>query len=96
MWYLDTSAAIKLLFDEPGSKALRGWVMENASELVSSDLLRTELMRASARIDPDKLEDAQTIVRGLFIMRLSTAAYRRAGDLAPAVLASATRDHLAG
>lgn len=95
MYYLDTSAAIKLLFDEPESGALRNWVLENTQDLVSSDLLQTELMRSTARIDPHKLEDANTIIRDLFILHLSTSVYHRAGELAPVEMRSLDALHLA-
>ena len=42
-FYLDTSAAVKLVVAERGSTALLRWVSEHQDHIVSSDLLRTEL-----------------------------------------------------
>jgi predicted nucleic acid-binding protein len=95
VYYLDTSAAIKLLFNEPESQAMRRWVRETEGKVVSSDLLQAELMRATARIDVDKLEDAQAIIRYLFMMRLSTGVYHRAGTLAPTEMRTLDTLHLA-
>lgn len=95
MYYLDTSAAIKLLFNEPESQAMRRWVGEAEGRVASSDLLHAELMRATARIDMDKLEDAQAIIRDLYMMRLSSGVYRRAGNLAPTEMRTLDALHLA-
>lgn len=53
-WYLDTSAVAKLVLDEDHSAALRAWVAEHADRLVSSDLLRAELLGATRRIAMDQ------------------------------------------
>ncbi len=95
MHYLDTSAAIKLLFEEPESSAIRRWVQERTGKAASSDLLRTELLRATMRINADKLDDAQIILHDLFIVRLGTNIYRRAGELAPVEMRSLDAIHLA-
>ena len=95
MYYLDTSAAIKLLFNEPESQAMRRWVEEAEGRVASSDLLHAELMRATARIDMDKLEDAQAIIRDLYMMRLSSGVYRRAGNLGPTEMRTLDALHLA-
>ncbi len=48
--YLDTSAAAKLVWREPESEALRGFLAErDAGTVRSSMLLETELRRAAAR-----------------------------------------------
>lgn len=47
--YLGTSAALKLLIDEPESGALALWLEECPDELVSSFLLHTELHCAAQR-----------------------------------------------
>ena len=48
--YVDTSAAVKLLVREPETSALRRWLRDVERDLVSSDLLRTELVRVSLRL----------------------------------------------
>lgn len=50
--YLDTSAAAKLMVAEPESDELRRYATAPSRRLVTSDLTRTELVRAVRRIDP--------------------------------------------
>ena len=60
-YYIDTSALVKLVEVEESSSALHQWVDDHHPELVSSDLLRTEFIRAVARVrhvDPIYVEDA--------------------------------------
>lgn len=49
-WYLDTSAALKLLVRERESEALIGSITESRPRLLASQLLETELRRAAQRI----------------------------------------------
>ena len=46
--YLDTSAALEVVVDEPESEALRDWLSELDDELAASWLLHTELHCAAA------------------------------------------------
>jgi len=50
VWYVDTSAFLKLVIDEESSKAMRDWSLRHDS-LWSSHLLRTEALRAAQRLD---------------------------------------------
>ncbi|MFQ5517969.1 MAG: PIN domain-containing protein [Acidimicrobiia bacterium] len=47
MFYLDTSAAVKLVVAERGSTALERWLASRDEQVVSSDVLRMELLRAA-------------------------------------------------
>ena len=47
--YVDTSAFMKLVVAEDDSDALRAWVEQTDEDLVASDLLRTEALRAARR-----------------------------------------------
>ena len=95
MFYLDTSAAVKLIFIESGSAALRRWWDSSHSEVVSSDLLRTELTRVVQRVDPNRMVEATVLLDALVLLKLSTTVCRRAGMLRPAVLRSLDALHLA-
>ena len=53
-------AAVKLVVAERGSRALTRWATEREDGLVSSDLLRTELLRAVRRGAPRRMERART------------------------------------
>lgn len=57
-YYLDTSAAVKLVVREPGSTGLARWAAGHADTVVSSDLLRTELLRATRRGAPELMPRA--------------------------------------
>lgn len=95
MFYLDTSAAVKLIFIESGSTALRRWWDSSHSEVASSDLLRTELTRVVQREDPNRMVEATVLLDALVLLKLSTTVCRRAGMLQPAVLRSLDALHLA-
>ncbi len=93
VWYLDTSALLKLVVAEPETAALRAWVGEHGP-LWSSHLLRTEALRAAARLGVDRrfLEDALEAV-SLILPAVST--FLAAGTLEPSELRSLDALHLA-
>ena len=63
LYYADTSAVIKLLVEETGSKAFAAFYdAHNDAEWVSSALLRIELTRAVARATPALLPDARELL----------------------------------
>lgn len=94
-YYLDTSAAVKLVVEEAGSKALRTWVMKAKEPIVSCDLLRTELLRATRREAPDQMQQARSVLDSIVLLTLSTALFERAGDLEPELMRSLDALHLA-
>ena len=93
-YYLDTSAAVKLVVEEAGSKALRDWLLKATVPIVSSDLLRTELLRATRRGAPDQMGQARAVLDSLVLLTLSTASFERAGTLEPGLLRSLDAVHL--
>lgn len=63
LFYLDTSAALKLLAEEAHSKAFAAFYDDNAdASWVSSALLRIEVMRAVTRALPVALPDARDLL----------------------------------
>lgn len=94
-FYLDTSAAVKLVVTEVGSLALRTWLRKATVPIVSSDLLRTELLRATRRGAPDQMQQARAVLDSVVLITLSTALFERAGDLEPERLRSLDALHLA-
>ena len=63
LYYADTSAVIKLLAEETGSKAFAAFYDAHSdAEWVSSALLRIELTRAVARAMPALLPDARELL----------------------------------
>jgi uncharacterized protein len=63
LYYIDTSAALKLLAEEAHSKAFAAFYDANASATwVSSALLRIEIMRAVSRVMPASLPEARDLL----------------------------------
>lgn len=92
-WYLDTSAFLKLLVAEPETSAMRRWFVDQGPHW-SSHLLRTEAMRASARLQ--LAEPAVEAALGTVTLVLPAApTFLVAGRLAPASLRSLDALHLA-
>lgn len=78
--YVDTSALAALLIDQPESAALLDWLDSTAAELVSSDLLETELRRVAVREGLDQ-SDVTRLLDGVALAALDRAVYRGAGYL---------------
>jgi len=95
VFYLDTSAAMKLVVAERGSTALRRWLEPRAERVFGSDLLRTELLRATQRTAPERMVQARAVLDSLVMLRLSTAICERAATLEPSLLRSLDALHLA-
>jgi uncharacterized protein len=63
LYYIDTSAAIKLLVEETNSKAFAAFYdADTDAEWVSSALLRIEVIRTVARAKPVLLPDARDLL----------------------------------
>ena len=63
VYYVDTSAVIKLLVEESDSKAFAAFYdAHTAAEWVSSSLLRIEVTRAVARVRPVLMPDARDLL----------------------------------
>ncbi len=94
-YYLDTSAAVKLVVAEAGSAALRSWLAGLDAEVVSSDLLRTELLRATRRGAPAQMRQARAVLDSVTLMSVPAATFERAGEVGPDSLRSLDALHLA-
>jgi predicted nucleic acid-binding protein len=95
VFYLHTSAAVKLVVAERGSAALRRWLETRDERVFSSDLLRTELLRSTRRAAPQHMVQARAILDSLVLLTLSTAICERAAMLEPELLRSLDALHLA-
>jgi predicted nucleic acid-binding protein len=95
VWYADTSALVKLVVDEPETAALRTWLRRTRADLMASDLARTELVRATVRVEPDALVRARLVLEGVTLMDVRTDLCERAGRLDPSVLRSLDALHVA-
>lgn len=94
-YYLDTSAAVKLVAEERGTAALKRWLDDTEAPIVSSDLLRTELLRATRREAPEQMRQARTVLDSLVLVTLPPALFERAAELDPQALRSLDALHLA-
>ncbi|MGI9156564.1 MAG: hypothetical protein ACR2FG_08005, partial [Marmoricola sp.] len=80
-WYLDTSAAMKLLAEESESAAFASAVDAGIPDLVACLLLETELRRAVHRDDALSQEAVSTFLTGVSLYEMSTSLFQEAGLL---------------
>lgn len=94
--YLDTSAAVKLVQQEDGSDALRGWLAAHPEQvLASSTILHTELLRATRRGRPDLLGSAREVLDAVVLIEVGWEVRERAGLLDPDGMRGLDALHLA-
>lgn len=94
-WYVDTSAALKLLVEEAESRALAEAIDTSGVALAACRLLETEMRRAAHRI-PGLHQDAVTaFLDGLDVYELPAPLFRQAGLIPGATLRSLDALHLA-
>lgn len=93
-YYLDTSAAGKLLIDEAESGALAEWTERDGVELVSSYLLETELRRLAVRAGVPQ-EAVTDILDHVSLDEAPPSLFREAGLLPGRHLRSLDALHLA-
>jgi predicted nucleic acid-binding protein len=95
MIYLDSSALLKLLFEESESAALALWISEQAGKpLVSSELARVEVIRAARRLDPDVVPAARVLMSQLDLIPLTGGVIDEAGDVGEPLLRTLAAIHL--
>lgn len=94
-YYLDTSALVKFVVAEPETPALYTWTRSDDPLLVSSDLARTELMRAVRRTRAELAVRARAVLDAVTLLQLSPAVLDEAGRLEPASIRSLDAVHLA-
>lgn len=94
VWYLDSSALVKTIIEEPESSSLVRWLSE-VDELVACELVRVEAVRAVRVSDPTAVPRAREAVTTLTLIRLDDALYDAAADLQPPSLRSLDAVHLA-
>lgn len=73
MIYLDSSALLKLVNDEPESLALEEWVSARAgTPVVSSELAKLEVLRGCRRVNERSLPAARVLLAGLNLIPLTS------------------------
>lgn len=94
-WYLDTSAAARLIVAEAETTALRTWLAGLDAPPVASELVATELLRAVRRAAPDRLPAVRGVMDAVTVLAVSSRVCERAGSLDPLPLRSLDALHLA-
>jgi predicted nucleic acid-binding protein len=93
--YLDSSALLKLIFDEEETPGLVAFLSDWPAR-VSSALARIEVMRIAARVEDRAVaREAQRIFRGLSLVRVDDGIVAAAAAIKPAGLRSLDAIHLA-
>lgn len=92
--YLDTSAFIKTVSEEPESAALVRY-LESWPRRVSSKLLRVEALRTMRRIGPEKLALTREELGGVELINVDDAVLERATSIDPFTVRSLDAIHLA-
>lgn len=92
--YLDSSAIVKTLVEEPESKALRGF-LRNFKIHASAELARAEVLRAVRRVEPDAVPRAYEAFERLVFITVTESLLDAAGTLDPPELRTLDAIHLA-
>ena len=71
-YVIDSSALVKLIVNEQHSKSLSSWIDGCKQDLFISELARTEVSRAIARVDPNLNKQFNAIVTRFGVIRVST------------------------
>lgn len=93
--YLDSSAAVKLIIEEPHSAALVQWIAAVDPDFVSCDLLRVEVLRTCRQHSPEALAAGRDRLDAVTLMPIDTALCLQAADIDPTVLRALDALHLA-
>lgn len=91
--YADASALVKLVVEEPESRAMNRWFVES-TRVTTSRLGLIEMLRASARRDHDPAHREQ-LVRDVGVIELSPTISVAAASLQPAILRTLDAIHVA-
>jgi predicted nucleic acid-binding protein len=95
-WYVDTSAALKLIVDESESSALEKALNTHRPQLVACLLLETELRRAMHRDPALNQATASRFLEGVDLYEMPVSLFQEAGLLPGVGLRSLDALHLAG
>jgi uncharacterized protein len=92
--YLDSSAVVKTVVEERGSRSLRRFLREFETH-ASSELARVEIVRAIRRSQPAALPRATAAIERLVLIELSTSILDAAAFVDPPALRTLDALHLA-
>ncbi len=92
--YLDSSAIVKTVIEEPESRALRAF-LRGFRTRASAELARAEVVRAVRRAEPDALRRAYEVLDRLLLVTVSRSVIEAAGLLDPPDVRTLDAVHLA-
>lgn len=95
LWYLDTSAALKLVVEEPESDALAHVIDREQPDLVACWLLETEMRRAAQREEHLTQQIVTEFLEGVGLYEVPSSLFREGGVLPGAHVRSLDALHLA-
>ncbi|WP_413248706.1 type II toxin-antitoxin system VapC family toxin [Sinomonas flava] len=95
LWYLDTSAALKLVIEEPESAALAMAIDGAGAELAACRLLETEMRRAAQRVSGLHQDAVTAFLDTVDIYEMTAPLFRQAGLIPGTMLRSLDALHLA-
>jgi predicted nucleic acid-binding protein len=91
--YVDASALVKLVIDEPGSSAMHHWYVE-ADEVATNRIGIVETIRAVGRRDHDPAH-LRAVLSSLVVLELDVVTGEWAGVVAPATVRTLDASHIA-
>ena len=94
VWYIDSSAIVKLIAREPESAEL-GRFIRGRTPLVASALARTEVNRAVLGLGDPFVKRAGDVLNRINLVRINNRVLNDAGRLEPVTLRSLDAIHLA-
>ena len=92
--YLDASAFVKTIIEEPESLRLTTWLRDHPQR-ASSAILRVEAVRTAWRHGLEAAERAKRELETVMLVDVTTEVLRAAGDLLPGAVRSLEAIHLA-
>lgn len=93
--YLDSSAFVKVVVEEPESRALRVFLSRRRARRVSSALLRAEALRAVRHLGPEALATVREALRRVDLVGIDDRILDAAGILEPRIVRTLDAIHLA-
>jgi predicted nucleic acid-binding protein len=96
LYYVDTSALVKLVVTETETPALQRFIANlDPADFVTSAISRAELLRAASRRGDATLHKAREILGAIAEITLTQSLLERAGTLEPPALRTLDAIHLA-
>lgn len=93
--YLDSSAFVKVVVEEPETNALRMYLSRNVGRRISSALLHAEALRAVRHLGPEALRTIREGLRLVDLILIDDRILEAAGMLEPRILRTLDAIHLA-